>query len=149
MGFAVASVMCKVKAGLAMKLIVLAALVIVQSACAMDRFAALSMIESGDDDAARGQSGEVSRFQIRREVWGQLTNAPVSLASDPKVAEVVARKLAAARCEKFAREHGRPATDEEFYILWNAPAQIGHPGRSVSERAVRFANLVGQKESSK
>jgi hypothetical protein len=132
-----------------MKLIVLAGLVIVQSVFAMDRFAALSMIESGDDDLACGQSGEVSRFQIRREVWGQLTNAPVSLASDPKVAEVVARKLAAARCEEFAREHGRPATDQEFYILWNAPAQIGHPGRSVQERADRFANLVAQKESSK
>jgi hypothetical protein len=128
-----------------MKLLALTLLMLAPVAFAMDRFAALSMVESGDDDAARGQSGEVSRFQIRREVWVQLTNAPVSLAKDPKVAEAVARKLAAARCEKFERDHGRPATDEEFYILWNAPAQIGHPGRSVQERAERFANLVRQK----
>ena len=132
-----------------MKPIILALMMLIQSAWAMDRFAALSMIESGDDDLARGQSGEVSRFQIRREVWSQLTNAPVSQATDAKVAEAVARKLAAARCEKFEREHGRVPTDEEFYILWNAPAQIGHPGRSVQERAERFANLVAQKESSK
>jgi len=124
------------------------ALLLVQSACAMDRFAALSMIESGDDDSARGQDGEVSRFQIQREVWCQLTNAPLSQASDPKVAEAVARSLAGTRCAAFARTHGRPATDQEFYILWNAPAQIGHPGRSVRERAERFANLVGQKEAS-
>src|ERR1035441_2322952 len=36
---------------------------------AMDRWSALSMIESGDDDLAVGPGGEVSRFQIRRELW--------------------------------------------------------------------------------
>jgi hypothetical protein len=127
-----------------MKVFVLTFL-LVQSACAMDRFAALSMIESGDDDRACGQDGEVSRFQIRRDVWSQLTNAPLSQASDPKVAETVARELVSARCEAFARRHGRAATDEEFYILWNAPARIDHPDRAVLERAKRFANLVAQK----
>jgi hypothetical protein len=36
---------------------------------AMDRWSALSMIESGDDDLAVGPGGEVSRFQIRPELW--------------------------------------------------------------------------------
>jgi hypothetical protein len=27
-------------------------------------------------------------------------------------------------------------------VLWNAPQQINHPCRAVSERAHRFANLV-------
>ena len=36
---------------------------------AMDRWAALSMIESGDKDRAVGPRGEVSRFQIRPELW--------------------------------------------------------------------------------
>lgn len=128
-----------------MKPIILALVVLAQSAFAMDRFAALSMIESGNDDSARGPLGEVSRFQIQRDVWCQTTNAPISQASDPKVAEAVARTLAGARCWEFEHQHGRPPTDVEFYILWNAPAQIGHPGGSVLERARRFANLVAQK----
>jgi hypothetical protein len=125
-----------------MRLIALALMLIVQSAVAMDRFAALSMIESGDDDTACGQDGEVSRFQIRPNAWCQITNAPISEASDPKVAVAVARELAAARCQAFEREHGRPPTDVEFYILWNAPSEIGHPKAPVLERAERFANLV-------
>jgi hypothetical protein len=128
-----------------MKPIILALVVLAQSAFAMDRFAALSMIESGNDDSARGPLGEVSRFQIQRDVWCQTTNAPISQASDPKVAEAVARTLAGARCREFEHQHGRPPTDVEFYILWNAPAQIGYPGGSVMERAKRFANLVAQK----
>jgi hypothetical protein len=128
-----------------MKPIVLALVVLAQSTFAMDRFAALSMIESGNDDFARGPLGEVSRFQIQRDLWCQITNAPISQASDPKVAEAVARSLAGSRCQEFERLHGRPPTDVEFYILWNAPAQIGHPGSSVQERAKRFANLVAQK----
>lgn len=128
-----------------MKLITLTLLLLVPSAFALDRFAALSMLESGDDDAARGPDGEVSRFQIQRGVWSRLTNAPISQATDPKVAEAVARRLLDARCEKFASEHDRPPTDLEFYILWNAPAQIDQPSARVMARARRFANLVGQK----
>jgi hypothetical protein len=38
----------------------------------------------------------------------------------------------------------------EIYVPQSyAPAQIGHPGPSVRERAQRFANLVGQKEPPK
>ena len=36
---------------------------------AMDRWEALSMIESGNNDRAIGSVGEVSRFQIRPELW--------------------------------------------------------------------------------
>lgn len=128
-----------------MKAIALALAVLAQSAFAMDRFAALSMIESGNDDFAHGPLGEVSRFQIQRAIWCQITNAPISQASDPKVAETVARSLAGSRCKEFERLHGRPPTDVEFYILWNAPAQISHPDGPVLERAKRFANLVAQK----
>jgi hypothetical protein len=128
-----------------MKAIALALAVLAQSAFAMDRFAALSMIESGNDDSANGPLGEVSRFQIQRAIWCQITNAPISQASDPKVAEAVTRSLAGSRCHEFERLHGRPPTDVEFYILWNAPAQISHPGGPVLERAKRFANLVAQK----
>ncbi len=94
------------------------------------------MIESGDDDRAVGSRGEVSRFQIRPELWpgGNSRNEQDALAA--------AREVMKPRLEAFQRTHGRPATDFEFYVLWNAPWQADHPSKAVSERARRFANLV-------
>jgi hypothetical protein len=112
------------------------------SALAMDRFAALSMIESGDYDFARGQHTEVSRYQIRREVWMQATNAPLELATNAAVALDVARVIAEKRCLEFEKKHGRTPTDFEFYVLWNAPTQIDNPGRAVRKKAERFVNLI-------
>lgn len=102
----------------------------------MDRWAALSMIESGDDDNALGPDGEVSRFQIRSKLWpgGDPENAQVALAA--------AQAIMRPRLEEFQSSHKRPATDFEFYILWNAPWQADHPSAVVTERARRFANLV-------
>ncbi|HEY2328300.1 MAG TPA: hypothetical protein VGI63_00615 [Verrucomicrobiae bacterium] len=120
----------------------LACLLWAGSVSALDRFSALSMIESENDDFALGQHTEVSRFQIRREVWLQTTNAPISDATNAAVALAVAQVIAQKRCENFAKQHGRPATDFEFYVLWNSPAQVNHPGRAVRERAGRFENLV-------
>jgi hypothetical protein len=103
---------------------------------AMDRWSALSMIESGDNDRAAGPGGEVSRFQIRPELWpgGKAQNAQDALAA--------AREVMKPRLEAFEKSHGHPATDFEFYVLWNAPWQADHPSRAVSERARRFSNLV-------
>jgi hypothetical protein len=103
---------------------------------AMDRWAALSMIESGDDDRAVGSRGEVSRFQIRPELWpgGNSQNLQDALAA--------ARKVMKPRLEAFEMSHGRPATDIEFYVLWNAPWDVDHPSKTVMERARRFSNLV-------
>jgi len=109
---------------------------------AMDRFAALSMIESGDDDFAHGQHTEVSRFQIRSEVWQQATNLPLSEATNAAVALTVAQLVAQQRCQNFEKNFGRSPTDFEFYVLWNSPAQINNPGQVVRERAQRFVNLV-------
>jgi len=106
------------------------------AAPAMDRWPALAMIESGGDDNAVGRGGEVSRFQIRSELWpgGDPRNAEDALAA--------ARKIMKPRLEEFEKKHGRPATDFEFYVLWNAPAEIDHPSKTVAERARRFSNLV-------
>ena len=106
------------------------------SAHAMDRWSALSMIESGNDDQAIGSVGEVSRFQIRPTLWpgGNPGNANLALG--------VARKIMNKRITKFEQTHNRPPTDFEFYVLWNAPQQVNHPRKVVAERAHRFANLV-------
>ena len=94
------------------------------------------MIESGDDDQMVGLAGEISRFQIRSELW------PGGDAQDAKVALMAAQQIMQTRIEAFRSSHKRDATDFEFYILWNAPAQVDHPSAAVAERARRFANLA-------
>jgi len=103
---------------------------------AMDRWAALSMIESGDDDQAIGPGGEISRFQIRPELW------PGGNPQDTQAALAAAREIMQPRIEQFKRTHQRAPTDFEFYVLWNAPWQVDHPSAAVTERARRFSNLV-------
>jgi hypothetical protein len=102
----------------------------------MDRWSALSMIESGDDDRAVGPDGEVSRFQILPELW------PGGNSHNEQDALAAAREVMRPRLVAFEKSHGRPANDFEFYILWNAPWEVDHPSKAVSERALRFSNLV-------
>jgi len=117
-------------------IVIAAACALVSSAHAMDRWSALSMLESGNDDQAVGSLGEVSRYQIRPYLWpgGNPLNAHVALK--------VAQNIMQTRITKFEASHHRQPTDFEFYILWNAPQDVNHPHRVVAERAHRFENLV-------
>ena len=108
----------------------------ISSAQAMDRWAALSMLESGNDDQAVGSLGEVSRYQIRPYLW------PGGNPVNPHVALNVAQKIMQPRISHFEQTHNRVPSDFEFYVLWNAPQEVNHPCRAVSRRAERFANLV-------
>ena len=108
----------------------------VVSAAAMDRWAALSMLETGDNDKATGPGGEISRFQIQPTLW------PGGNPQNPQDALAAAQGVMNPRLERFEKNHKRPATDFEFYVLWNAPSRIEHPPTRVAERATRFANLV-------
>jgi hypothetical protein len=110
------------------------------NALAMDRWTALAMLESGDDDHAVGSAGEISRYQISLNLW------PGGNPLDSLVALANARRIMSAREAAFERSHGRAPDDFEFYVLWNAPAQVNHPDRAVAERARRFVNLVGIEE---
>ena len=94
------------------------------------------MFESGNNDRAIGTVGEVSRFQIRPELW------PGGNPQNPQEALTAAQKTMLPRLERFERIHKRLATDFEFYVLWNAPWAVDHPSAVVRERARRFANLV-------
>ena len=113
-----------------------ASLGLAKPAFAMDRWEALSMIESGNDDHAVGAVGEISRYQIRPELW------PGGNPQNPQVALTVAQRTMQSRVNHFVRRHNRQPTDLEFYILWNAPWQADHPSATVRERAQRFVNLV-------
>ena len=110
------------------------------NAWGMERWAALSQIESGDNDRAVGPSGEVSRFQIRPTLWtgGEPSDAAAALEN--------AKQIMAERLAAFKKKRNRDATDFEFYVLWNAPGQIDKPSKVVSERAERFANLCSRQE---
>ena len=117
-------------------ILIFAFLGLAASASAMDRWAALSMIESGDDNSAIGPGGEISCFQIQRELW------PGGDPQDRQLALVVAQKVMHLRLSEFQQSHKRDVTDFEFYVLWNAPHQVNRPSTVVTERARRFANLV-------
>ena len=110
---------------------------------AMDRWAALSQLESGDDDSVRGAAGEVSRYQVRPEIWEQYAEAKMNWRA-PADALLVAQRIMKHRCAEFERAFRRQPNDFEFYILWNAPARIGDPAKAVRERAARFSNLVSK-----
>jgi hypothetical protein len=103
---------------------------------AMDRWTALAMLESGGNDHTVGRVGEISRYQIRPELWpgGNPVNSYVALSN--------AQRIMSARVTAFEQAHRRAPDDFEFYVLWNAPAQVNHPHRVVAERARRFVNLI-------
>lgn len=113
---------------------------------AMDRWSALSQIESGDNDKAVGRLGEISRYQILPDVWTSFAPEKANW-ENPKDSLAVAKKTMKKRCAEFERTFHRAPTDFEFYVLWNAPAQIEHPGTAVSARAKRFCNLLTKNEN--
>lgn len=115
---------------------------------AMDRWAALSQIESRNNDGAVGAAGEISRYQLRPELWSKYA-WPDADWRKPEDALKVAQDLMKARCAEFEREYHRAPTDLEFYVLWNAPAQIERPSKVVCERASRFCNLVTDSKSNR
>jgi hypothetical protein len=108
---------------------------------AMDRWAALSQIETSDNDSAIGAAGEISRYQIKPRLWRRYAPSDADW-KNPSHALATARELMRERCAEFQRSYNRPPTDFEFYVLWNAPAQIQHPRKAVRDRAERFCRLV-------
>jgi hypothetical protein len=117
--------------------------VVCLEAQALDRWAALSQIETRDNDSAVGAAGEISRFQIKPKLWHRYARSEADW-KNPAEALAAARELMKERCATFDRLNHRPPTDFEFYVLWNAPAQINRPGKAVRERAERFCHLVAR-----
>ena len=111
----------------------------------MDRLAALSMIETGNNDRMVGRAGEISRYQILKREWRSVTSS--TRYTDPETAKAVTLKLLDRRVQEFQTAYNRPPTNFEFYALWNAPAQVleGRVSRTVAERCRRYANLCDWK----
>jgi hypothetical protein len=78
---------------------------------------------------------------MQPEVWKHYapTNADWK---KPEDSLLVAKAIMQERCAVFERSEKRPPTDFEFYVLWNAPAQVKKPSKAVARRAERFCNVV-------
>jgi hypothetical protein len=127
-----------------MKATALVLLLLPVCAFGMERFAALSMLETGDDDRAVGSAGEISRYQVRKVEWHRVIKS--ANYGDPETARRVTVKIMNKRVSTFESHFGRQPTDYEFYALWNAPSQViqGRISSTVAARCRRFANLCAR-----
>jgi hypothetical protein len=128
------------------KLLLWLALLVPVCGFGMDRLAALSMLETGNNDRAIGRAGEVSRYQVLRREWRSVTNSPDY--ADSETAKGVVLRIMEKRTRDFQTTFGRMPNDFEYYALWNAPSQIlqRRLSRTVAERCRRFANLCERRE---
>ena len=114
----------------------------------------LAMLETGAiqpqygaSDRIRGNSGEVSRYQIMPDVWRRYSNSREF--QNPEVAWQVASRILEDRIGWFKKIEGREPSSMEIYLLWNKPGHFQATGfaaskvkKSYRERANRFANLM-------
>ncbi len=113
----------------------------------VSKLEALSLIESGDNDAAVGQAGEVSRYQIKPRIWQEYSLSRAY--RDASVSAKVAAKHLADLEQTFRARAGREPGDFDLYVLWNAGptyyAKVNFSSKRVNpiirERAQRYANL--------
>ena len=75
---------------------------------------AISMIESGDNDAAIGTAGEVSRYQIRPQVWERFSQSREY--DNPRVAGRVAQQHLDWLAKFFSERTGRTAEDFDLVL---------------------------------
>lgn len=108
---------------------------------------ALGQFESGNNDHARGKAGEVSRYQILRPYWLEVTNS--RNWTSPVQARVVAERILTRRIDHFVRSTHRLPRADEVYALWNKPGWFEASGWRIDKlpavtrgRCKRFKNLV-------
>jgi hypothetical protein len=114
------------------------------------RLAALSMLESGDNDRAIGPAGEVSRYQISPALWQAYTDS--RNYRDPAVSSPVVVQHWNRLYSYFLAKTGRTPSDFDMYVLWNTRAGYYstrgfNPQRvqsAVRDHAERFVNLVNR-----
>lgn len=113
----------------------------------LSKLDALGMIESGNNDAAVGTYGEVSRYQIKPHIWREYSSS--RSWRDVRVSATVANDYLADLEGTFRKRAQREPTDFDLYVLWNAgPSYYAKVGFSaarvhpvIRERADRYVNL--------
>lgn len=81
--------------------------------------AAISAVESGNDDHAVSPKGARGRYQIMPGTWADMTDEDIDRSEDPAVSEKVALKYINWIRATVERNAGRPATREEVLAAWN------------------------------
>lgn len=136
-----------------MKILTLTILLLSTIWCsAMDRWAALSMLESGDCDTCIGPGGEVSRYQITIDNWrSYVVLGTAQEAADPHLAKIVAQQIMFERIMRYEKTlyPMRAINTGEFALLWHCPARVKHPRPADLDYAQRFYNLVHKDEIEK
>jgi hypothetical protein len=112
---------------------------------------ALASVESGGNDRAVGRAGEVSRYQIKPDVWRRAVKAKGWKARDAEAAKRVANAILDERINRFKQATGREPTAREVYALWNAPGVLAQQGwrcerlpKVVRFRCERFAKEMSE-----
>src|SRR2546423_8166399 len=90
----------------------------------MDRMTALSMLETGDDDAMVGRAGEISRYQVMKSECRAVTLS--RNYTDPTLAKQVALKIFDQRLQRSGSIYKRPPQDFESYAVLNAYGQAAY-----------------------
>jgi hypothetical protein len=129
------------------KTILILALSVLSAHAGLNKLEAISMIETGNNDAAVGEAGEVSRYQIMPRIWRKYTSSRAY--QDKQLSAWVADQYLAALEATFRTRTGREPDDFDRYVLWNAgPVYYERIGFSaarvhpiIRERANRFVNL--------
>ena len=129
------------------KAVIILVLGVLSAEAGLSKLEAISMIESGNNDRAVGLAGEVSRYQIRPQIWKRYTAS--TAYTDSELSTWVADQHMTHLESIFQSRTGRQPTDFDRYVLWNAGptyyARIGfsadrvHP--VIRDRASRFVNL--------
>lgn len=109
--------------------------------------AALSLVETGNDDRAIGGDGEVSRYQLRRSVWAE--HCKSESWTNPVTATKVATLVLRQRIATFERRTGRLPKPADVYAMWNSPTaftmsqyRLPYCSKILQDKAGRFANVV-------
>ena len=123
----------------------LAILLCATSLHAMDRWEALSQLESGDNDNATGRAHEVSRYQMLPSVWRAATSQSVNVATNEAWAFLVADAIQSRRVVAFAKREGRMPTAGEWSLIWHCPARVLQPNAEERDYQRRFLNLLEAK----
>jgi len=100
------------------RLILLLVLNAAHAQAGLSRLEALAMIETGNNDAAVGEAGEVSRYQIKPWIWRRYCQREGYQNHD--LSGEVAEKYLADLEQDFRDRTERDAGDFDVYVFWNA-----------------------------
>jgi len=101
--------------------------------------AALSLVETGNDDRVVGTRGELSRWQLMsyvRKVY------PGRDWSNPNAVRPVVITELTKRATHFRQHTHRWPTAAEYSLLWHCPNRVSRPSHDDRDYATRVVNLA-------